>query len=59
MVEPSPGTHIIRWRGAWIRLERVREQHQVTTLSVELSTGLHEISQFSSTRQRDNRNTEH
>ena len=30
MVEPSPGTHIIRWRGAWIRLERVREQHQVS-----------------------------
>ena len=24
-IEPSPGTHIIRWRGAWIRLDRVRE----------------------------------
>ena len=36
MVEPSPGTHLIRWRGAWIRLERVREQHQV---SEHLDTG--------------------
>ena len=29
MVEPSPGTHVFRWRGAWVRLERTREQQQV------------------------------
>ena len=31
-IEPSPGTHIIRWRGAWIRLDRLREQHQVDVI---------------------------
>ena len=29
VVEPSPGTHVIFWRGNWIRLDRVREQQQV------------------------------
>jgi hypothetical protein len=31
-VEPSPGSHLLRWRGAWIRLERVREQQQVDVI---------------------------
>ena len=31
-IEPSPGTHLIRWRGAWIRLDRVREQQQVDVI---------------------------
>ena len=31
-VEPSPGTHLIKWRGVWIRLERVREQQQVDVI---------------------------
>ena len=29
VVEPSPGTHVIFWKGNWIRLDRVREQQQV------------------------------
>ena len=29
LVEPSPGTHVFRWAGAWVRLDRVREQQQV------------------------------
>ena len=32
VVEPSPGTHIIFWRGNWIRLDRVREQQQVDVI---------------------------
>ena len=31
-IEPSPGTHLIRWRGAWILLDRVREQQQVDVI---------------------------
>ena len=31
-IEPSPGTHFISWRGAWIRLDRVREQQQVDVI---------------------------
>ena len=31
-VEPSPGTHLIKWRGVWIRLDRVREQQQVDVI---------------------------
>ncbi|XP_023330537.1 mitochondrial chaperone BCS1 isoform X2 [Eurytemora carolleeae] len=31
-IEPSPGLHILRWRGVWIRLERVREQQQVDVI---------------------------
>ena len=30
-VEPSPGTHIIYWGGTWIKLDRVREQQQVSS----------------------------
>ena len=29
LVEPSPGPHVFRWAGAWVRLDRVREQQQV------------------------------
>ena len=29
VVEPSPGTHVLYWRGTWIKLDRVREQQQV------------------------------
>ena len=31
-LEPSPGTHLLNWRGAWVRLDRVREQHQVDVI---------------------------
>ena len=27
ILEPSPGIHVFRWGGAWIKLDRVREQH--------------------------------
>jgi len=27
-VEPSPGVHLLKWKGAWIKLDRVREQQQ-------------------------------
>ena len=33
-VEPSPGLHMLRWRGVWIRLERVREQQQVDVIGL-------------------------
>jgi len=32
LVEPSPGTHVFRWKGAWVRLERSREQQQVDVI---------------------------
>jgi len=32
LVEPSPGTHVFRWGGAWVRLERIREQQQVDVI---------------------------
>ena len=31
-VEPSPGTHVFRWGGAWVRLERIREQQQARAI---------------------------
>jgi hypothetical protein len=31
-VEPSPGTHLLRYKGSWIRLQRVREQQQVDVI---------------------------
>jgi len=31
-VEPSPGLHLVYWRGSWIRLERIREQQQVDVI---------------------------
>ena len=37
VVEPSPGTHVIFWRGNWIRLDRVREQQQVRRRGGSLS----------------------
>jgi len=32
VVEPSPGTHVLYWRGTWIKLDRVREQQQVDVI---------------------------
>ena len=32
IVEPSPGVHVFRWGGAWIKLDRIREQHQVDVI---------------------------
>jgi len=31
-LEPRPGVHVLRWGGAWIRLDRVREQQQVDVI---------------------------
>ena len=37
-IEPRPGLHILRWRGVWIRLERVREQQQVDVIGKKCSS---------------------
>lgn len=32
LLEPSPGCHVFRWSGAWVRLDRVRETQQVDVI---------------------------
>ena len=39
-MEPSPGSHLITWKGAWIKLDRVREQQQVDVIGKAVWPGL-------------------
>jgi len=38
LVEPSPGVHVFRWGGAWIKLDRIREQGGVPWETITLTT---------------------